>query len=207
MRILTAIGISLALHAAACLFPYLGVHLDKRYSSEIRATIMPQAAAQRVSQPPSILATLEPIEKAIELAPRIPPPRPVTPDPKPLTQGVDFLPFAGPEYFQTTELTVKPEPAVPILLDSPKLGELRGSGRVIINVWIDKFGDVSDTQILFSDVPQAFADFAVNAFRHARFVPGERNGKRVGVIMKMEIRYDDFTPPVKGATSGQAKGQ
>ena len=107
--------------------------------------------------------------------------------------GVNLLPIQGLPYYSTTELTRPPEPAAPLVLDSTELGLLDGSGTLVLTIWVNDLGQVVNALVESKSVSDQFAEFALSAFKQTRFVPGEREGKRVGSIMRIEIRYDDLS--------------
>ena len=115
--------------------------------------------------------------------------------PRPKTVGEELLPIDGATYFPPSQLSKPPEPTQAVPLDSSDLGQLPRGGRAILTIWIDSRGNVVETRVESSDVPERFVRFAEEAFRKAPFLPGELNGRPVGAVMRIEVRYDDLTDP------------
>jgi hypothetical protein len=106
-------------------------------------------------------------------------------------EGVDVLPIEGVVYFATHELSVKPQPLAEAVLDPVELSAIIVSGRMLLALWINEFGEVSDVSAEYSDLPDIFLENAVKAFRKLRFTPGELNGQKVKSVMRIELNYDD----------------
>lgn len=102
-----------------------------------------------------------------------------------------LLPPYAMDYYATNELTVEPQALGEPVLDPEKIASIVVSGRIILMLWIDDRGEVADVAVEDSDLPEAFSLAAIMAFRNLRFTPGESNGKKVGVVMRVEVRYDD----------------
>ncbi len=98
----------------------------------------------------------------------------------------------GEAFFPASQLSRPAQPAVPVTLESADLGLTSPSGRSVLKVWIDSRGNVVETIIESGDMPGQFARLAAEAFRKAPFIPGERNGRPVGAIMRIEVRYEDL---------------
>ena len=132
------------------------------------------------------------------------PPEPSVPQPKaepvmdePLPpadnrmDAADLLPLPGIVYYPTTLLTARPQPLGVADLDPPRLRPIVASGKIRLTLWIDPSGDVSRIAVDATDLPQNFVRIAIAAFEQLRFRPGELNGQKVGVIMRIEVTYDD----------------
>jgi Gram-negative bacterial TonB protein C-terminal len=126
-----------------------------------------------------------PAEPGVAAEPRLAPER---------TGGIAPLPipFAETVYYTTDQLTKRPE----LLSDSPKLDvpEIElvfTAGTVILKLWINELGVVNSVDIEESSVPAAIAETAAAAFGKLLFAPGELNGRPVGVLMRIEVTYDD----------------
>lgn len=77
------------------------------------------------------------------------------------------------------------------------------SGRNVIQFVVEPDGATSQIEVLQSLHP-ACDSVAVNAIRHARFVPGRQNGELVRVKMRLPIRFllRDPNRPVADTTRG-----
>lgn len=107
------------------------------------------------------------------------------------------LPILEPRYFTTDELTKRPQPTSEAKLDTPEISKIIAAGKVILQIWVDEFGDVVDVELEKSELPDAFSRVVVEAFKSLRFTPGERYGRRVGVVMKIEVNYEDSASSVQ----------
>jgi|GEM_PF-1003700 hypothetical protein len=117
----------------------------------------------------------------------IPAPNPV--GPRAATADLSPLPVAV--YYPTSLLTVRPQPVGEADLDPPQLRPIVASGKVRLTLWIKPSGEALKVAVESTDLPQYFVDVAVGAFERLRFKPGELHGLRVGVVMRIEVTYDD----------------
>lgn len=106
-------------------------------------------------------------------------------------ETLEGLPLPDPVYFEASELTVKPQILGEPDLDSGNVAELTATGMTILALRINERGEVVDTSVDFSDLPEPFSQSAVRVFQNLRFVPGELNGKKVGAVIRIEVRYED----------------
>jgi len=103
----------------------------------------------------------------------------------------DSSPLPGAVYYPTSFLTVRPQPVGAPDLDPPQLRPIVASGKVRLTLWIKPSGETLKVAVESTDLPQYFVDVAVGAFERLRFKPGELHGLRVGVVMRIEVTYDD----------------
>lgn len=106
-----------------------------------------------------------------------------------------LLPLPSALYYPADRLTKRPQPAVGIDLDGPETRTIIASGKMILWLRIEDDGNVTEVEVERSELPGAFANAAITAFKHARFIPGELDGRRVGSVMRVEITYDDNRYP------------
>ena len=136
-----------------------------------------------------------PMEGTAVPEPSGPEPKPVTKDPlKPSDSrmdGTDLLPLPGIIYYPTSFLTVRPQPLAEANLDPPRIRPIVASGKVILTLWINPFGQTSKVSVESTDLPEIFVATAVSAFEGLRFKPGELHSQKVGTVMKIEVTYDD----------------
>lgn len=102
------------------------------------------------------------------------------------------LQLGGEAFFPTSQLSRPAQPSVPVALESADLRMVPLTGVSVLTVWIDSRGNVVQTAIESSDVPGPLAQLAAEAFRKTPFIPGERNGRPVGTVMRIEVRYEDL---------------
>jgi len=200
-RFLAAVLLSGLLHAALVVAPYLGVRTDVSQrivrsphhagkAETLRATLM------RAPGPPAPIA-----ETSAAGADQPDQSAPVTdstvaqaaPDP---AMGIGVLPIPAPAYYTSDQLTRRPKPlAAPKLEVPPQLAASFDAGKIILKLWINELGTVTSTEVEKSEVPDAVSALAAAAFAKLRFVPGEIDGRPVGVMMRIEVTYDDLKPP------------
>jgi protein TonB len=127
--------------------------------------------------------------------PAVPAPPPVAPEPASsateLSRGLDVLPAPAAPYFTTDRLTRRPLPVSQPLLNVPRQMARYVTGGMVLKIWINERGGVDEVEVEKSDLPKAVSDHAAAAFRRVQFVPGELHGKRVGVLMRVEVAYVD----------------
>ena len=107
------------------------------------------------------------------------------------TEGIGMLPLPAPTYYPTDQLTKRPQPLGAADLDVPEIRMIVASGKMILKLWIDEFGEVVDVDVEKTELPDVLSRPTVAAFKRLRFTPGERNGLRVGSVMRIEVSYDD----------------
>lgn len=200
-RFLGAVAASALLHLAVVLAPYLGMT-----AAVSRPDIRSGTPAGRTR---TLTATLAPASEPAPAGIADPAtgtsaagaPAVATPDPEPPpapspTKGIDLLPIPAPAYYTSDQLTRRPQPVTPPKLDlSPQLAPSFASGKVILKLWINELGAVTSVDVEQSDVPEAVSAFAAAAWAKQRFVPGERDGRPVGAMIRIEVTYDDPKPP------------
>lgn len=144
-------------------------------SAAASAAGAPPIAVPRIAAPPFAPAT--PVAAAQPIA---------TP-----ASGPDLLPLAGPAYYPTAQLGKRPQPTMAPALDTPELMPIVASGKLVAVLWIDDGGKVARAEVERTDLPEAFVHAAIAAFLRTRFLPGERDGRPVGSIMRIEASYED----------------
>ncbi len=190
-----SLGVSCALHVFVLFAPVFGTVARSAlpYSQSSQKT----PSSLSVSLPPSHIVTAEDWNLSAD--------NPVPAElsvPEPITNGAstpsgnradasDLLPMPGVVYYPTSFLTVRPQPIGEADLDPPHLRPIVASGKVRLTVWINPFGESSKVAVEATDLPQIFVDAAVGAFERLRFKPGELHGLKVGVVMRVEVTYDD----------------
>lgn len=113
------------------------------------------------------------------------------PESRDRTEGAGLLPIPGPVYLTMDQLTKRPQAVAVAELDTAATRSVIVSGALILQLRINDRGQVVDVAVEQNELPEIFAETAVNAFKHSRFTPGERNGLRVNTLMRIEVRYDD----------------
>jgi len=102
-----------------------------------------------------------------------------------------LLPIPAPAFYTTDQLTTRPQPTSQPRLLTPEMGPSLPSGKVILKLWITEFGHVASVEVEKSELPAAVTAMAAAEFGKLRFVPGQRNGRPVGAMMRIEVVYFD----------------
>ena len=99
------------------------------------------------------------------------------------------IPVDSEPFLPSSHLTRQPEtlsnPPQEALL---RIMELSPRGMAILTLWIDRHGQVSHLEIDRTNLPPEAAAIAREAFSGLRFAPGQRNGKPVNSVIRMEVK-------------------
>jgi hypothetical protein len=110
---------------------------------------------------------------------------------EPTTQQQEAVPSG---YLSAGRLTRAPRPVTDIDLNDPALNNLAFTGELELTLLIDVDGTVANVVIpVQSGSGENFANHIAERFRHARFSPGEIDGKRVRSEMKIKVVSEDPT--------------
>ena len=184
---------SCLLHAAVIAAPYFGASTTVNRAAgsgsgagrSLRAKLVtasaPAAAVAEIPAPPASPADSQ--ER-----------RPAATEPRAAAGhalGEGLLPVPAPAYYTTDQLTVRPQPTSQPTLLTPELGPSLPSGKVVLKLWITEFGHVASVEVERSELPAAVTAMAAAEFGKLRFVPGQRNGRPVGAMMRIEVVYFD----------------
>ena len=207
LHLCIALLASSLLHATLVLLPFLGksnmtAHSDMRQElaqrQPIQATLRPLTVntSSTFSLPPPIQSsTAAPSELEIALKLTGEMSVPISPPPLERSLGADLLPIPAPDYYPPEQLTKRPQPTKAAALDTPNTDPVVASGEITLKLWIDDFGEVANAEIEKTSMPEIFSTQAITAFKHLRFIPGERNGQRVRSVIRIEIKYEDGRVP------------
>lgn len=97
---------------------------------------------------------------------------------------------AEAEYFPRKQLTVSPQPLMPIHVSWPNSVSSLGKKSARFTLFIDAAGIVREMVADTHSLPPAMEEAALQAFRQARFSPGMRNGLPVKSILRIEIEFE-----------------
>ena len=160
--------------------------------TQLAPSAAPEAlpVAKPVAPPPSSPAVETPHEAppaapAASAAVSAPSAAPAPVPPAALTSSVDLT------YYNARDLDVQPHavriirPDYPIAADRQKL-----SGTLRLQLKLEADGRVSDIEVVSANPPGLFEDSAIKAFRDARFVPAQKNGRPVRALVVIEVVYD-----------------
>lgn len=186
--------LSLTLHATFVFFPYFGRHVEKtsaphsgvKPSATLTVRLATEKNTARINEGRQISAHAD--EKAPPTTHRDETVEPTR------TIGADLLPMHGQTYYPTDQLSKRPQPVDAMDMDSPELRGLTQSGKIAMRLWIDESGGVSDVEVEKTDLPDAYVTPVVKIFLRSRFLPGERGGRKVGSLMRIEVDIDAPSP-------------
>lgn len=105
------------------------------------------------------------------------------------TEDIGLFPAPAPTYYTTDQLTKRPQPTAEPELETPEILPILSPGTIILKLRINDRGAVVSVDVEKSDLPELVSNSAVAAFKNLRFVPGERDGQRVGAVMRVEVIY------------------
>lgn len=139
-----------------------------------------------VSSPPAQSAP--PAAAVPQPAPTPAPASPADSAPAPfaaITSSVDLT------YYSARDLDIQPralrkiEPDYPAEADRERL-----SGTLRLQLKLEADGRVSDIEVVSANPPDVFNESAIKAFRDARFVPAQKNGRPVRARLVINVVYD-----------------
>jgi hypothetical protein len=204
LRLLSALAISIFLHLALILFPANHAGLTVSNASNLVSgsgvsipLLITLAVATAELATGEGDAAITQTKAGVEAAPVTASPTTDRGD-QPVEPGGDGSTLLGPElvYYTTDKLSKSPEVIAMDDLNTPETRVYKVSGSLVMNLWIDDQGKVTKVLVQDSALPPIFAETASRIFKAARFVPGERNGVRVGALMRIEVGYEDKGLPV-----------
>jgi TonB family protein len=97
---------------------------------------------------------------------------------------------APPQYRSGAELDHRPRPREAVIVPFPatELSELKGS--VVVVLYINASGAIDRLELVDSNLPVAFGQAAIEAFRSASMQPGEKDGLPVPSRMKIMVEFE-----------------
>lgn len=94
-------------------------------------------------------------------------------------------------FYAARELDVQPRALGHIEPDyPPDADRQQRSGRVRLQLKLEADGRVSDVEVVEADPPGMFDDSATRAFRAARFLPAQKDGRAVRALLLIEVEYN-----------------
>lgn len=103
--------------------------------------------------------------------------------------GIVNLPLT---FYPASALSRMPQPISKFEPQPPETGDTGIGGKLTIRLWIDASGNLDQVFVVSTDLPPAFEEAALAAFRKMRFSPGEINGAAVGALVEVVIEYADL---------------
>ena len=104
---------------------------------------------------------------------------------------VDIPLLVDTNYYTPKQLDVIPKPTAevrPIYPDAAASEKVQGS--VTLTVLIDENGGVDDVSVDKAQPEGYFEESAVNAFKEARFIPAQINGRSVRSKVRLTVRFE-----------------
>lgn len=98
----------------------------------------------------------------------------------------------APPYYTLAELDQAPSILENVSTNPPELLAYPQVGELTIRLWIDEKGVVVKTEIVKSELPEAFDKSALKRFLDAKFSPGIKANLPVRSVAKVVVRYDSM---------------
>lgn len=223
IRLLLAIGISIALHVGAAYVVPAGARVLANYAPRekltsrlnfrlVRAPPQPRQRSEIMyrAEPPHVPSrtAFQSPSSATDIAAPENPTSPIestlgridnTRRPANLSsqpeRSTEAIAGIG-HYHPSDELSVIPTISVEPMLDRTFETSMPMTGTVVLQVFVGQNGVVDKVvpDREASQLPMEYQDAAAEAFKSAHFSPGEIKGRPVGAVLRMEVNFD--APPV-----------
>lgn len=105
-----------------------------------------------------------------------------------------WFPIPEPKYYSLKELEHIPSILKNVNSDPPELLQFSQGGELTVRIWIDEIGNVVNTEIVKSNLPEEFNKSALKNFADAKFSPGIKNNLPVKTIAYITVRYASKEP-------------
>jgi len=102
---------------------------------------------------------------------------------------------ADARYYNSSELTLSPQPLSEIELDASEPNDDPGFGTLVMSLWINELGEITRATLESEGIPEAYAKAVIVAFEKTRFSPGELHGKKVASVIRIEVLPSDSASP------------
>jgi TonB family protein len=183
-----AFAISIAAHALLLVWVPVAPH---RFGSAtpggMQSRVLHVSLMSRTDSGAVLASTKTPVLPVQEQAKSRPPESPVVPR---TFHDADAFSLA-PNYYPAHDLSQMPAP-LGSLQPKPVAGDEGIGGKLSIRLWIDAAGKPDHVSLLESELPSAFADAVLDAFRNMHFIPGKINGTAVPAWVDIEVEYRDI---------------
>ncbi|MFM9968990.1 MAG: energy transducer TonB [Burkholderiales bacterium] len=194
-RLVVALGASLCAHLALLLLPYAGGADSEAGAMKASRGMQYRIMATHASEAPAL------VEAGVTKAVQAETSSETSSKTSGKTSGAapaavllperGMLPIAAPAFYSSDQLSKRPMLLGDDPLDATPPLVLASSGKLMLKLWINDQGQVVQAETEKSNLPQEFALAAAQAFKQARFAPGERGGLPVGSIIRIEVSYQD----------------
>lgn len=203
-RLFLALVLSLALHLGLLLLVQVRPAPRPLSPHILQVTLAERPAAVRQAVETALAPPARPSPAAAADGPEQPPVAPAPQAPLPVPAAASPLPTLDvpladdPVYYTAKQLDVHPAAALPVIPDYPD-GAAGGDveGFVTLKLLLDESGAVREVSLVDAQPPGVFEDSAVAAFRAARFLPGQRNGRPVKSQILIRVTYELVNRPKK----------
>ncbi|PWB55194.1 MAG: energy transducer TonB [Nitrosomonadales bacterium] len=199
----------LALTLAASLL----LHFALIFGLQIRAVPAASHAGKviqaRLAEPPRVAAVAPPAPDTLTVQAQETPPLPLeepasaetpaeappasaaAPERSASLPSIEVPLIEDPTYYPAKEVDVHPA-ALQIIQPSYPDEAVRANaaGSVVLVLLLDESGKVQELSVEEASPPGMFEQSALDAFRHARFSPAQRNGRVVKSRVRIKVTYD-----------------
>ena len=137
----------------------------------------------------------EPVPEPVAINPVTEQVRPNNPEPAKDQPGpaINIPLTVDTQYYAAKELDVQPRPVRKIEPAYPPEYESQGaSGYAILEMRVESDGEISDLKVIEISPSSldAFGREALEAFRHARFIPAKRKGQQVRALFRVKVVFE-----------------
>lgn len=199
-RLALALAVSLALHLAFIFgvqvkaaqragrpLPVMEVRIERPMGQASSPTLL----TRELSVTPVTNAAAEPVRDEKAAAPPVMPASPVAEQSAPLLPALEVPLIEDPTWYPAKQVDVHPtalyliKPAYP-----DKAAEQGKEGSVVVLLLIDEAGGVKEVTVAEAEPEGYFEESALSAFRNARFVPAQKNGRAVKSRVLIRVTYE-----------------
>ena len=150
----------------------------------------PLARAERRSAPPRASAVAQPRSPMAGAAVE-PDSIPPAPPPAEALPAVEMPLIVDPTWYHAAQLDVFPTALAPVRPAYPRAAaEADVAGAVTLLLLIDETGRVHESAVVDAQPEDTFEQAALEAFRVARFTPGQRDGRNVRSRVLVKVVFD-----------------
>jgi protein TonB len=198
-RLALALAVSLALHLAFIFgvqvkaaqragrpLPVMEVRIERQAGAS-----SPTLLTRELSVTPVTNEAAEPVRDEKAAPPPAMPASPVAQQSAPLLPALEVPLIEDPTWYPAKQVDVHPtalyliKPAYP-----DKAAEQGKEGSVVLLLLIDEAGAVKEATVAEAEPEGYFEESALSAFRNARFVPAQKNGRAVKSRVLIRVTYE-----------------
>lgn len=193
-RLAGALAGAALVHIAVFMLPH-GQALQAAPTPPLLARVVPAPLGPPTHSAPTPSATTPELTRVVHTPSAVAAAAPVEPPP-PTTPGHDVLSVAvepaadGLDYVPRGLLSVVPVPLDAIDVPFPESAGGWFEASVQLSVFIDEAGAVQKLRVDRSSGGPALESAAIDAFRQARFSPGQVDGQVVRSVIRVEVEFE-----------------